>query len=137
MSIQTYIGIDYGLKRVGVAVGNTLTRHAEPLSVLQRIDDAQVIRAIEKLMREWQVQQLFVGVPRHPDGTAHDMTATCLAFIEQLRNILQVPVAEVDERYSSAVLRPKTTRSSNGKIRAAVQDDQAAALILQQYLNEC
>lgn len=135
MSIKTILGIDYGLKRVGVAVGNTLTRNAEPLSIIQRTDDAQVIRAIEKLIREWQVQVLAVGVPRHPDGTAHEMTQSCLEFIEQLKQLPAISIAEVDERYTSAVITPKSVRKSNGKIRAAEQDDQAAAVILNQYLS--
>ena len=135
MRIDTILGIDYGLKRVGIAVGNTLTRSAEPLSIIQRTDDEQVIRAIEKICREWQVRTLAVGVPRHPDGTEHEMTALCLAFIEQLKTALPTTVLEVDERYTSAVIAPKSIRKANGKIRSAEQDDQAAAVILNQYLS--
>ena len=62
MSIETILGIDYGLKRVGIAVGNTLTHSAEPLTVIQRNDDAQVIRAIALLARQ-------IGQPN--DGGIH------------------------------------------------------------------
>lgn len=135
MTIKTILGIDYGLRRVGVAVGNTLTRNAEPLSIIQRTDDTQVIRAIEKLIREWQVNILAVGVPRHPDGTAHEMTQACLDFVAQLKNLPAITIVEVDERYTSAVVSPKSVRKANGKIRAAEQDDKAAAVILNQYFS--
>ena len=136
MNIRTFLGIDYGLKRVGVAVGNTLTGNAEPLSIIQRKDDEQVIKAIQQLIREWQISTLIVGVPRHPDGTAHEMTAQCLNFIAQLRAAFGIAVVEVDERYTSAVTTTKTTRKANGQVRSVAQDDQAAAIILKQYLND-
>ena len=135
MSIETILGIDYGLKRVGIAVGNTLTHSAEPLTVIQRNDDAQVIRAIALLAREWQASTFAIGVPRHPDGTPHEMTAACLAFIAQLRDTLDKNIIEIDERYTSAVITPKITRKANGKVRSVIQDDQAAAVILQQHLS--
>lgn len=133
--VATVIGIDYGRKRVGVAVGNTLTKSAEPLLIIERSDDAQVIAALKKLINEWQASTLALGVPRQPDDTPHAMTAACLAFAAQLRAAFELPVIEVDERYSSAVLNPRNQRRADGKIRAVPQDDQAAAVILQQYLD--
>ena len=135
MTVETILGIDYGLKRVGVATGNTLTHSAEPLMVIQRNDDTQVIRVIAEQVREWQANAVAIGVPRHPDGTSHEMTAACLTFIAQLRQTLNIKVIEVDERYTSAVIPSKTTRKANGKRRTAIQDDQAAAVILQQHLS--
>ena len=135
MSIETILGIDYGLKRVGIAVGNTMTRNAEPLTVIQRNDDTQVIHAITQLAREWQASSFAIGVPRHPDGPPHEMTAACLTFIDQLRNTSDINISEVDERYTSAVSAPRTTRKANGKILSAIQDDHAAAVILHQHLN--
>lgn len=140
MDVRTVLGIDYGLKRVGIAVGNTLTRNAEPLKVLTRptddaTGDAAVIQAILVLTHEWQVNEIAVGVPRHPDGAPHEMTAHCLTFIDSLRSTLALSITEVDERYSSVATPQKSTRKANGKIRAVVQDDLAAAVILQQFLS--
>lgn len=132
--IQTVLGIDYGLKRVGVAVGNTLTKHAEPLHIVARQSDAQVITALSMLIKEWQVSEIAIGIPHQPDGTAHEMTHACEQFAEQLRAAFKLPVHPTDERYSSAVLTSKKKQLANGKIREVAQDDAAAAVILQQYL---
>ena len=131
----TVLGIDYGLKRVGVAVGNTLTRHAEPLTIIARVDDAQVLTQLQKLISEWQISAIAIGIPRQPDDTPHEMTAACEAFAEQLRLNFKLPVHPTDERYSSAVITQKNHRHANGIIRAVAQDDAAAAVILQQHLD--
>ena len=132
--ITTVLGIDYGKKRVGIAVGNTLTRTAEPLKIIARENDRQVINEIGKLIKEWQATELAIGIPRHPDDTPHQMTTACLNFAQLLRAEFNLPVIETDERYSSAVLTTKNKRTSNGNIRTIPQDDEAAAVILQQYL---
>ena len=134
--ITTVIGIDYGKKRVGIAVGNTLTRTAEPLKIIARTNDNQVIDEISQLIHEWQATALAIGIPRHPDDTAHPMTAACLSFAEQLRAHFNLPVIETDERYSSAVLPTKNKRHPNGDVRSVPQDDAAAAVILQQYFSQ-
>ena len=131
----TVLGIDYGLKRVGVAVGNTLTRHAEPLTIIARVDDAQVLTQLQKLISEWQISAIAIGIPRQPDDTPHEMTVACEQFAEQLRLNFNLPVHPTDERYSSAVITQKNQRHASGKIRAVAQDDAAAAVILQQYLD--
>jgi putative Holliday junction resolvase len=133
----TLLGIDYGKKRVGVAVGNTLTKSAQPLQIIVRQDDAQVVQVIRALMNEWQVSELVIGIPRQPDDTPHQMTVACGVFAQQLRDEFEVVVHEVDERYSSAVLMPKSQRRADGSVREVPQDDKAAAVILQQFLDEC
>ena len=132
--IKTVIGIDYGYKRVGVAIGNTLTQSAEPLCIITRENDAQVTQVIADQIKEWQACELAIGIPRHPDGTPHEMTQACLDFAQLLRQTLNMPIIEVDERYSSAVLTTKHKRDASGKTRSIAQDDAAAAVILQQYL---
>ena len=134
--ITTVIGIDYGKRRVGIAVGNTLTRTAEPLKIITRENDEQVLNEIGKLIKEWQATELAIGIPRHPDDTAHPMTTACLNFAQQLREKFNLPIIETDERYSSAVLPTKNKRHPNGDVRSVPQDDAAAAVILQQYLDE-
>lgn len=140
MMFDTLIGIDYGKKRIGIAVGNTLTRHAEPLEIftrnaVQTNDDAPLLAHLSLLTRQWQAQGLVLGIPRHPDGAAHDMTAACLNFSRQLHDTLGLPIHHVDERYTSAVLPNRATTNPRGQTRAVAQDDRAAALILQQYLD--
>lgn len=127
MSNQTVLGFDFGVQRIGVAVGNSVTRQASPLKIITATANEAKFAEIAKLIHEWQASLCVVGIPRHPDGTAHEMTARCSRFANQLQGRLNVAVALVDERYSSAVLEQK---------RGVHIDDQAAALILQQYFDE-
>jgi putative Holliday junction resolvase len=119
------LGFDFGVRRIGVALGNDVTRRARALSVVEQSAAAARWRRIAALIEQWQPRQLVVGVARHPDGTAHEMTGRCERFARQLEGRFGLPVARVDERYSTAVLDPR-----------AASDDQAAALILQQWFDE-
>jgi putative Holliday junction resolvase len=122
MSEEVVLGFDFGARRIGVAIGNTLTREARPLAIVAAAGDARWQR-LAALVDAWQPARLVVGIPRHPDGSAHEMTARCEKFARQLEGRLRRPVARVDERYSSAVV-------------ADGRDDEAAAVILQQWLHE-
>lgn len=135
-AIRTLIGVDYGLKRVGIAVGNTLTHHAEPLEIISNHDINAVIRRIQQLIREWQADALILGMPRQPDGAAHAMTQVCADFQMQLSQAITQPIHLIDERYSSAVLPNASRTNARGQTRTVAQDDRAAAVILQQYLDE-
>ena len=72
--VDIVLGFDFGIKRIGIAMGNTLTGHAQPLSVIQAIDNATRFAKIGALIEEWRPARLVVGEPRHPDGAEHDMT---------------------------------------------------------------
>ncbi len=121
---QTLLAFDYGTRRVGVAVGNTLLRQAQPLKTLSVEGDAR-FAAIGALLAEWQPAALVVGVPLHPDGAPHDNTRRARRFARQLHGRFRLPVHEVDERYTT------TEALAAG---AADADAAAAALILGQYL---
>lgn len=116
------LAFDFGLRRIGVAIGNSVTREARPLSIIDAKGDARWPR-IAAVIAEWQPTQLVVGIPRHPDGAAHEMTARSEKFARQLQGRHHLPVAGVDERYSSVVVE-------------GGRDDEAAAVILQQWFNE-
>ena len=120
---QTVIAFDYGEKRIGVAVGNTLTQTAEPLKIIQQQFQYERFKALEQLIIEWQPELLVVGLPKHPDGAEHEMTQKARRFGNQLQGRFQKPVVWVDERYTSV--------SVDGG-----NDALAAQLILQQYLQE-
>jgi putative Holliday junction resolvase len=70
----TILAFDYGEKRIGVAVGNTVTQTAEPLKIIQAPNQDDKFKAIELLIHEWQPDLLLVGLPMHPDGAPHEMT---------------------------------------------------------------
>jgi putative holliday junction resolvase len=119
---ELVLGFDFGTQRIGVAVGNGVTRQARPLVLIGDVGPVRW-RRIAELIASWQPARLVVGVPRHPDGTPHELTARCERFARQLEGRYRLPVARVDERYSSAVV-------NKGR------DDEAAAVILQQWFDE-
>lgn len=125
-AIDTILAFDFGLKRIGVAIGNTMICQAKPLSVITAIANEPKFAAIAALIAEWGATRIVVGLPSHPDGTEHEMSARCRRFANQLHGRFGLPVALVDERYSSAVISAK---------RGEVIDDRAAAIILQQYFD--
>jgi putative holliday junction resolvase len=120
---QTILAFDFGEKRIGVAVGNNITKTAEPLKIIQEMNQDQRFKAIELIINEWEPQILVVGLPKHPDGAEHEMTQKATRFGNQLKGRFQKEVIWVDERYTSV--------SVDGG-----NDALAAQLILQQYLEE-
>ena len=123
------MAFDYGTRRIGVAVGNTITQIGQPVKTIAASNEDARFKAIELLLKEWQPHQLVVGLPCHPDGAEHDMTAKAKRFGNQLHGRFQLPVAWVDERYTSAVLEGELDMRDN-------LDAQSAALILEQYFLE-
>jgi len=125
MTDRVVLGFDFGMRRIGVSIGNSVTREARPLTTVNAALVATRWNAVAALVGEWDPAQLVVGIPRHPDGTPHDMTVRCERFARQLEGRFGRPVARVDERYTSAVTG-----------RADDVDAAAAALILQQWFDE-
>ena len=119
------LGFDFGTRRIGVAIGNRLTRYARPLTTIDAVTEDARWKSLSTLIDEWQPAQLAVGIPRHPDDTAHKMTVRCERFARQLEGRYRLPVARVDERYSSAVVEGESD-----------VDAAAAAVILQQWLDD-
>src|SRR3954468_1904023 len=77
--VLSFLAFDFGVRRVGVATGNTLMRSAQPLRTLALEGDAR-FKAIEALIKEWTPDALVIGVPFHPDGAEHDNTAPARRF---------------------------------------------------------
>jgi putative holliday junction resolvase len=125
--VETVLAFDFGLKRIGVAVGNTILKQAQPLTIIREATNDAKFVAIGTLISEWQPSLCVVGLPKHPDGVEHEMTLRCRRFANQLHGRFNVTTVLVDERYSSAVISHQ---------RGDSIDDQAAAIILQQYFDD-
>ena len=119
----SFLAFDFGLKRVGVASGNTVLGAAHALTTISDEGDRRFAR-IEALIAEWQPDALVVGVPFHPDGAEHDNTRRARRFARQLHGRFRLPVHEVDERYSTT-----EAAREGGDVDAA-----SAAVILDQHL---
>jgi putative Holliday junction resolvase len=124
--MSTVMSFDFGLKRIGVAVGNLLIKQAQPLTIIDAATNAAKFTAIGTLIDEWQPSSIVVGLPLHPDGAEHEMTLRCRRFANQITGRFGVATVLIDERYTSAVLSAS---------RGEHVDSQAAALILQQFFD--
>ncbi|MCE2917338.1 MAG: Holliday junction resolvase RuvX [Rubrivivax sp.] len=122
---RSFLAFDFGDKRVGVAFGSRFGAGPQPLRTISAQGDAR-FAAVAALIAEWQPDALVVGVPFHPDGAAHQNTDRARRFARQLHGRFRLPVAEVDERYT-------TTEALASGARDA--DAAAACLILQQHID--
>jgi putative holliday junction resolvase len=123
----TVLAFDFGEKRIGVAQGTTFSKLANPLKTIAFSTSTAKFDAIKKVIDEWQPNQLVVGRPLHPDGTAHAVTALCERFARQLGGRFNLPVALVDERYTSAIAAQEGAKDI---------DARAAAIILESYFEQ-
>lgn len=125
----TVMAFDYGTRRVGVAVGNSVTGLGQALKTIAAPNSDSLFKEVETLLNEWQPERLVVGKPLHPDGAEHEMTSKAVRFGNQLHGRFQLEVEWVDERYSSAVLEGDAQMQDN-------LDAHSAALLLEQYFSE-
>jgi putative Holliday junction resolvase len=133
----TVLAFDFGTRRIGVAVGNTLTRRAHPLATIAAERTDARIQAIAALITEWQPGMLVVGLPTHADGTEHDTTQRARRFARQLDARFGLPIAMVDERWTSEAAQSALAETGiTGRKGKAVRDQVAAQLILQSWFDE-
>lgn len=130
------LAFDFGEKRIGVAIGETLLKQAHPMAVIRAEGKDAQFAAIGKLVEEWQPVQFVVGLPTHADGTPHEMTRRCQRFGERLERRFHKPVALADERLTSldAEMRLRET-GRNAKAAKPLLDAVAAQLILQTWFD--
>jgi putative Holliday junction resolvase len=123
-NLQTFLALDFGIKRTGFAVGNRLMRTAQPQGTIAAEGDARFVKIAQQI-KDWQPDALVIGVPYHPDGAEHENTLRARKFGRQLHGRFKLQVFEVDERYTT------TEALSMG---AKDADAAAACIILEQFL---
>lgn len=135
-----YLGFDFGLRRIGVAVGQRITATAQPVQTLPAIDGVPDWNAVRTLVGLWQPAALIVGLPLQLDGNEQEISQRARAFGKALTRHCQLPVHYVDERFSSreAEAHFVMQRKAGTKRRrdAAALDAVAAAIILENWLNQ-
>jgi putative Holliday junction resolvase len=131
------LGLDIGDKRIGVALSDPGGILASPLTIIDGEDEGAAIEAITDIINEQQVMQIVVGLPRSMDGTLGRQAEKVKDFIQKLCEHVQIPVEYRDERLTT-VMAERLKRASGGKKakERARSDAQAAAIILQGYLDE-
>ncbi len=129
----TVMAFDFGLRRIGVAVGNRTTGTGNPLTVLPARDGVPDWAQLEALVREWQPGLLLVGDPLNMDGSDSELALRARRFGRRLHGRLGLPVEMVDERLSS--FEAKQRRLAAGrKLGEQPIDSEAAELILRTWL---
>lgn len=133
----TLLAFDFGTKRIGVAVGNTLLRRANPLTTIDDEKTAARFAKIQKLLDEWQPCALVVGLPSNDNGTPHELTALCRRFANRLKGRFNLQVIMADERYTSLAASAQLNEQGiHGRKQKALIDQYAAQQILQAYFDE-
>ena len=134
----TILAFDFGLRRIGVAVGQSVTGSASPLGVVANRESGIDHDAIAGLIAEWRPSTLVVGIPAHADGSASEIQATVLGFVDELARY-ELPVETVDERYTSVeaerVLKEARAGGTRGRIRKEDIDSAAAVFIAERFLS--
>jgi putative Holliday junction resolvase len=131
----TLIGFDFGERRIGVAVGETSTRIANPLGAIDESANEARFREIGKLVDEWRPAAFVVGRPRHSDDSEHAIAKLAEKFARRLAARYGVPVAFVDETLTSATAEAELRGMRTRAARKSDVDALAAAIILQSYLD--
>ncbi|PHS29989.1 MAG: Holliday junction resolvase RuvX [Methylophaga sp.] len=135
--MRTILGFDYGLKNIGVAVGQELTKTANPLTVIKARDGIPNWDDIEALLTEWQPELLIVGLPLNMDGTEQKMTLAARKFGNRLNGRFQIAVEWQDERLTTfEALEQLGIRSKMQAKNRSDVDRISAQLILQSWLNQ-
>ncbi|MBT3010737.1 MAG: Holliday junction resolvase RuvX [Candidatus Thiodiazotropha sp. (ex Lucina aurantia)] len=129
----TLLGFDYGSRKIGVAVGQTVTGTATALETLHLVNHKPDWQRIASLIEEWRPQALVVGLPLDVDDSETDATQPALRFSRQLEGRFHIKVYLADERYSSFEARDRLGHNAK---RLEDYDAVAAKLILETWLNE-
>jgi len=131
------LGIDYGTKRVGCAISDPLGIIAQPLPTIQMGTEEELTRAIADIVADKQVEEVVVGLPWSMDGSLGKSGEKVLEFIVKLRDSLDVPVIEEDERLTTMMAdKALAALGESSRVRKKKLDRVAAQLILQSYLDK-
>jgi putative Holliday junction resolvase len=131
------LGLDIGDRRIGVALSDPEGILASPFTIIERGDQSQDIKAITDIISQQQVGQVVVGLPRSLDGSLGEQAGKVQDFVQKLSEQTEIPVEYRDERLTTVMAERLKRASGKKKTRENARNDaQAAALILQNYLDE-
>jgi putative Holliday junction resolvase len=135
MKPHTYLGFDYGAKRIGVAVGNTVSGSASALDTVKVTSNKTDWEHISRLLADWQPDALVVGLPIKMDRTDNPITADAKRFANRLHGRYHLPVHLVDERLTSHMALSEIREAGYNRRSKDLVDSYAAREILQTFLN--
>ena len=128
------LSFDFGEKRIGVAVGNSITKSSHPLKTINTSKNTERYKLIELLLKTWEPVKLVIGYPLNDDGTLSKMSLLAKKFGMKLTNKYNIPIAMIDERFTSTEADLKLKKfEKNFKKRKIVVDQVAAMIILDSF----
>lgn len=135
---RTFLGFDFGTKRIGIAIGQEVTGTVNPLTTIHAKNNKPDWDAISKIISEWQPDLLVIGLPLHMDGTEQPMTQAARRFSNQLNGRYQIPIELMDERLSSNEAESILNEQSGSSVfqDKAQIDMISAQLILQSWMSQ-
>ncbi len=138
INTDTYLGFDFGNKKIGIAIGQIITTTASPLQTIRSINQNPNWEIITRLIEEWRPAGLVVGISKQADGSDNPITPRMLKFCRQLEGRYQLPVYQQDETLSTFEAKQMLFDEVNVNAEKLweVQDQLAAQLILQTWLND-
>jgi putative Holliday junction resolvase len=130
------MAFDFGLRQIGIAVGNCLLRSTQPLAVIGAREGVPDWSRLEQIVREWQPDLLVVGDPLNMDGSDSELCQRARKFARRLHGRLGLPVELVDERLTSFEAKQiSRERGHKGDYKRQPVDSQAAELVLRSWLD--
>jgi putative Holliday junction resolvase len=136
-AIRTVLAFDYGLRQIGVAVGNCLTASTQPLAIIRAREGIPHWPDVEKLVREWQPDLIVVGDPLNMDGSDGELCERARKFGRRIHGRLGLVVDMTDERLSSFEAKDRQQELGHrGDYKSKPIDSYAAELILQTWMRE-
>lgn len=130
------LAFDFGEKKIGVAVGNSITKSAHPLDTIRKIKKVERNQIIDTLLKEWEPNIVVVGLPLNEDGSDSRLTGLARKFAEKIQNRSKIKTVMVDERYSSVEAKMLIKNSTKNISKGSLLIDQIAAqIILDSYFD--
>jgi putative holliday junction resolvase len=126
---QTYLGFDFGMSRIGLAIGNSISQRATPLKTITAQDGIPQWEVIQGLLKKWSIDAIIVGMPYTLNNTHQDTTFAAQKFANRLKQKFKLPIHTVDERFTTKI----ASQTKNPKHGI---DSVAACIILQAWLDE-
>ena len=133
--IKRILGIDYGNKRVGISISDELQLTAQPLPLLKRENDKDLITEIKKIISLYEIEKIVIGFPVLLDGTHSKQTKITKKFISLMRKSADLPIEKWEERLSTIEARKILSSASKNKRKENI-DIVSAQIILQGFLDK-
>ncbi|MBA3710641.1 MAG: Holliday junction resolvase RuvX [Planctomycetes bacterium] len=129
------LGIDYGRRRIGLAVSDELGISTRAIGFVPRVDDAQAAAVVAEMAKRERAEAIVIGLPLHANGDAGGNVRWVRAFATELAKRCTLPVHEVDERYSSSEAEEQLREEGKWPAPKGAVDARCAAILLRRYLN--